>query len=74
MGSERQRVRAALRVAVELTGRVLASQPWWCSARPVGLLRPLKFREKDPPSDIRYRAGIIEQDTLTGHGSIALTE
>ena len=27
--ARRERVRAALRVAVELTGRVLASQPWW---------------------------------------------
>ena len=73
--ARRERVRAALRVAVEMTGRALASQPLWCcSARPVGLPRPLKFREKDPPSDIRCRAGIIEQDTLNGHGSIALTD
>lgn len=72
--ARRERVRAALRVAVEMTGRALASQPWCCSARPVGLPRPLKFREKDPPGDIRCRAGIIEQDTLNGHGSIALTD
>lgn len=67
--ARRERVRAALRVAVEMTGRVLA-----LVLGPVGLPRPLKFREKDPPSDIRCRAGIIEQDTLNGHGSIALTE
>lgn len=69
--ARRERVRAALRVAVEMTGRALALV---LGTLPAGLPRPLKFREKDPPSDIRCRAGIIEQDTLNGHGSIALTE